>query len=355
MRAGDAEPLQAYLGELAGELRLPSRLRRRVLAEVADHLLEAAEAERRRGRPPAAAAQAVIERFGPSRELAGRFLDQVAAASAHRASDATAAALAGMCLVALPFLALMVPVMLDFPYGAVTYLAAQVALVAGGLGLLRSLARRRAARLDRAELRLLLRGDAIAVAAIAAGLLAETLLALRQQDGLAGPTLTALSVMLAATWLLNGFAGLAVARAAARAAKVTGGPAQAAPPAGGDVLDDLAVVGELVRELVERRLPALRQTLGLGCRLGRRARALAVARVPWLLPWLDLRGHPWRFCALVAGTAVVCCFAGAAASAPEGGLALGGPLAGALVEGAAVVGGFALLGGFLGIRRPGRT
>ena len=357
-------PLQAYLAELSVHLDVPRRLRRRVLAEVADHLLDATEGERVGGRAGAAAERAAVDRFGDARVVARRFVDQAAAASVHQATDLVAAALAVLCLVALPFMGPEGLWPLGFPPGALAGLAAQVAVVAGGLGLLRSLARRPAASVPADELRLLLRGDATAVAAIAASLLTESLLAVQHRAELSGsPGLLAFAAALAALWPATALAALAVARAALRTAKARAAAAVAPPaaegappPAGGDVLEDLATLAALLRGWVGSRLPLLLPAVDRLCRAGKAAALLAERRAPWLLPWLDLRRHPWRFCAVTTAAAAAATFAAgvlpALAGAPAGPAA--GALAGAVVEGGAVLLGFTLLGGFLGIRRPTR-
>jgi hypothetical protein len=354
--AGGSRLLHAYLVELGRQLDVPWRLRRRVLAETADHLLEAAEGERRRGRPAPAAERAAIARFGEAGAIARHFVDQLAAASVHRATDAVAAVLAGLCVAAMPFLGMAGSWTAGFPSGAVAGVAAQVAVVAGGLGLLRSLARRRAATIPPEELRLLVRGNATALAATAASLLAESLLALRHRDELLGsPGLLLFAALLAALWPATGVAALAVARAAVRAAKARPPAAAPAPPCG-DVLEDLARLAGLVRDWVETRLPALLPAVDAACRVGRAAAILVERRAPWVLPWVDLRRHPWRFCSVVAGAAVAATFAGGVVPllGERQAYPPAGVLAGALLEGAAVVLGFALLGGFLGIRRPTR-
>jgi hypothetical protein len=68
-------PGREYLEALAGELRVGRRYRRRVLAEVAAHLEDAAERERRLGAGPDEAEHLAIQRLGPvgsvAEELAG--------------------------------------------------------------------------------------------------------------------------------------------------------------------------------------------------------------------------------------------------------------------------------------------
>lgn len=69
-----AERIDAYIGELERQLRVPRRARRRILTEVRAHLLDAAEAEQ----PPwtaggSGAAERAVLRFGPATEMARQF------------------------------------------------------------------------------------------------------------------------------------------------------------------------------------------------------------------------------------------------------------------------------------------
>jgi hypothetical protein len=68
-----ADPIDAYLRELNHRLRVRGRRRRRILAEVRAHLLDAAEAERLTGTEQAVAAQRAAARFGRAAENAGQF------------------------------------------------------------------------------------------------------------------------------------------------------------------------------------------------------------------------------------------------------------------------------------------
>lgn len=65
------KPIAEYLDELSSQLRRGRR--RRILAEVRAHLLEAAAAEVRRGIDPDAAACRAVERFGPPARVASQF------------------------------------------------------------------------------------------------------------------------------------------------------------------------------------------------------------------------------------------------------------------------------------------
>ena len=64
-------PIAAYLEELSGYLRRGRR--RRILAEVRAHLLDAAAADTLLGADPDGAAALAVERFGPPSRVASQF------------------------------------------------------------------------------------------------------------------------------------------------------------------------------------------------------------------------------------------------------------------------------------------
>jgi hypothetical protein len=354
--------IDAYLAELARDLVLPRRLRRRVLAEVEGHLRDAAEALQPSCGSVAAAEREAVARFGPPQALARQFVGQVATRSAHRATDAVALALAALCVVGMPFVPLNAPGAALLSLGVVVGVAVQVAAVAGGLSLLRSLRRRPIAAISQSELRLLLRGNATALAAMLAGAATLSAAVLRDvQHVRASPVVSLFLAALAAVWPLTVLAAVAVGRALGihrRAARLLAAPGgTAAGAAGGDVLDDLVGLGAITESWLERTLPWLLPAVRRGCGLAAALWRLAARRLPWAPVWLNLRRHPWRFCVSVAAAAV----AASAALSVAGAISEGArpspqdALAGAALEGVAVVLGFALLGRFLGIRRPARA
>ena len=68
-----ARPIDGYLAALVRELRVGAAQRRRVIAEVEDHLRTAAEKERAAGVGRGEAEEAALERFGPAEDIASRF------------------------------------------------------------------------------------------------------------------------------------------------------------------------------------------------------------------------------------------------------------------------------------------
>jgi hypothetical protein len=142
-----------YLSELERELRLPARLRRRVLAEAADHLHESAAAFVAEGMPPDEAEFAAVAAFGPARDLAHRFADELATRAVGRAAWAACAAAVAFGLV---FAARV-------HTGAVAFFAVQVAFVAGLVTLIRLLRHHGDVTVPAAKLRLMQRGSALAL------------------------------------------------------------------------------------------------------------------------------------------------------------------------------------------------
>lgn len=185
------------LTELAGELQVRGRARRRFLRECRDHLHDSAEAH---GERHAALA------FGPAAQVAAAFDAEVLA---HRGLRSTFATLAAVLATGASTLALIHASAPGAPAGAawaiVFFVAAQIAAVALGLALLQALSLRRSS-MSPPDLRLLARRNGCALIAAGATMFAAgaalpgrgsaTLL-------LAGPTLacTAL-VAVARAWLL---------------------------------------------------------------------------------------------------------------------------------------------------------
>jgi hypothetical protein len=64
-------PIAAYLAELSGQLRRGRR--RRIIAEVRAHLLDAVAADTLLGADPDRAAALAVERFGPPSRVASQF------------------------------------------------------------------------------------------------------------------------------------------------------------------------------------------------------------------------------------------------------------------------------------------
>jgi hypothetical protein len=174
--------IDSYLESLDDELRLARAPRRRLLAEVKDHLrasadelaaeVEADEAERR-----------AVERFGAAATVARGFAVAVAATSARRSTYGLALAFAAYASACLAFALTASSQFADFPQGAPSALALQVAVVALAVSLVRALRWRGSARPPEDRIRFLANGAIIGVAALAAGLAGEAVVALTRPAG----------------------------------------------------------------------------------------------------------------------------------------------------------------------------
>jgi HAAS len=302
-----------YLLELLDELRLPGRRRRRIVAEVEDHLTTSAAELHASGLDPHAAEREAVRRFGPAAELAGAFVEQEAAAGGKRA--ARAAGVLGVLFAALALGPAGHTVDAQpFPSGLVHFFLAQVALVAAALTLLRLWRAAPEGGPTGARLVLVMRGASVVLACAVAMVAYDAVLAARGPR--VWPLLGALlaGVVLALPALVRGWR-LAAASTAATAR----------PGSGDDAMADLATISARLTGA-----PTL-------FRIAERVHA-----------------RPWRFAVTVA------VLAGAALAAAHGvseGVSLrhlrGGLLADAMIttiEAALALTGFALLGRFLAIR-----
>lgn len=228
------------------------------------------------------------------------------------------------------------------PYDAVGSIALQVALLAAGLAYARSL-RMRSHPLRHHHPNLILRGNVVAILSIGVTILAGTVAAVLNPE----PPSPDARLLMAG---LGGMALVTVYCAAAVMHAFRGLPA-VAPPANLTLCDAIDDLWMFVRVPVSR------------------LRALLPERWVWLvltfhaerlfarIASFDPRRHPWRF-ACAAGIAAGSCLClaelqeGLPPSLPVGLLATSIFLAG---ETLAVLLGFALLGGYLGLRPPLRA
>jgi hypothetical protein len=298
-----------YLAELLAHLRLPERRRRRIAAEVEDHLACTAADLHADGLPAQEAEREAIRRFGSAGELARTFLEQEAARAGRSAGWAGAALafVSGVLMLGAPGSAVFRG---DFPLGVVPFVLGQVALVAGGLTLARAWLGGAHGRLRGPRLALVLRGTLVVLSCAGIGLLfgaGRGLTEARWGPGHWVP-LGALAVASAATAIVQ-------ARAARRARAT---PA-ARPP---DAEHPDSARHDLIAPVLQ---------------------ALGLAR------------HPWRAALAISAAAGVAL--AAAHGLTEGGLSthhllrqLAGGAIIAGVEAAAALLGFAVLGRYLGLR-----
>ena len=284
--------IERYLRELEAELGavgIRGSLRRRILAETADHLRETGD----------------VARFGEPKLIAARFADELATNGARRVAYTSFLALApaGIAYAILLGLIRTGP---DITSGKVlplaiasaltVVLAPQVAFATGLLTVARAWRLRSETAVPAAEIGVLRRRAAVALGSGAAAFTGIAVYAYEYSSGLPSWwTTTAFAVSGA---VLVPIAGAAVALA--RNARVR---PQASGPAG-DLFDDVAPLLDLVP--------------------------------------FRLRGRPWRFCLLVAvAVAAAALIAGGPDEGPRN----------AVFEFVAVCAGFAGLGRFLGLRR----
>jgi hypothetical protein len=312
--------IATYLAQLDRELRVKRAPRRRLLAEAADHLRASAEEIVATGVEARAAEEEAVGRFGAAAVVARCFAHAVATRSARMALFWAASACASYA-VAAGFFVLRGPSWLrDFPQGAPSMLALQVALVALLLTGIRAFRFRGALLIDELRLRLLANGVAIASGALAIAAGAELVLAVTRPA--AAPWRDAADVIgvyavAAATTLAASFVAVAsVARASVFAA-LPRESGDELPPAIAALVDDVAVTA-----------PPLRPA--------------AV--------WLTSR--PVVACMATAAVVFVAMTAVAAAGGNAGGLA--GAAATGLIEAAAVVIAYLAFGRALGLRAPRR-
>ena len=313
--------IAAYLEELERELRLRHAPRWRLLEEVDHHLRELADELAAGGLSPVQAEARAIERFGDAATVAAGFAEAAASTTTRRAVGATAAAFAGYTVLFLVFATGASPLLLDFPQGAASFLALQVAAVALAVAAVRSWRWRGVVAAPSAELAAIARCLSVACLALLAAGICEAGVALSRPAGVIAWS--------EGRWLTIGFtaavvlvlgSALAVTRAAAQASAVAAMPTRAE----------------------RRRAEALAANVDT---LLRGTRLPAVRRVA-----LTALARPWQTMSL---TAVAACRAGTAAGFRDG-------LAGAVVLGAvettAIVVAFLTLGGLLGLReRPTRS
>lgn len=282
----------SYLRELESELGtvgFRGARRRRILAEVEDHLRESG---------------GDVAAFGPPALIARRFADELATSGARRGAVAAFVALAPIGLAYAALFLSMRPgpditsaeiVPLGLIAALLMLLAPQVALASGVLALLRAWQLRSDAVAPAAAVRVLRRRAGVALASGGVTLAAIAVYAIDYRGEVPGWWLYAALATSAGGLLVLG-AALPSVVGTARLRPQTGGSA-------GDVFDDVA-------PLVDR------------------------------LP-LRLRGHPWRFCVLfAAGVALLALVGGGPDEGPRN----------AVVEFAAICAGFAAFARFLGLR-----
>ena len=287
--------IERYLDELAAELDsvgIRGAQRRRILAEVEDHLRESGEPGR----------------FGNPAVIAARFADELATSGARRVAWGSFVALAPAGIAYAILLAFGAPwpditaarsVPIGLVAAATMLLAPQVSFAAGLLALAGAWRLRLEVAAPASAITLLRRRAGVALAGGAMTLLAVIVVTFEFSAWISTWRI-ALTISIAVASLVPIAAGAFALRRTAALRPQTGGEA-------GDLFDDLGPVLD--------RLP------------------------------FELRGHPWSFCFLfAAAVAVLALLGGGPDEGPRN----------AVAEFVAVCAGFAVLGRYLGLR-PSRA
>jgi hypothetical protein len=238
-----------YLDSLAQELRLKRAPRRRLLAEVEDHLRSCAD-ELGADVDRAEAERQAIERFGAAATVARHFAHTVAAASARRSAYWLGLAFAVYATALVAFALTADARFTDFPQGAPSALALQVGAIAVALSLVRALRWRREPLIPEDRLRLLANGAVVGVIASGSGLALEALIAATRPAGALPwgerPLLLALFALAVGASL---GAALATAAAAFRTSTLAAFPGQKPDDQGAvpTVVEDAATLIPVVR------------------------------------------------------------------------------------------------------------
>lgn len=242
-----------YLAQLDRELRIKRAPRSRLLAEAADHLRASADEIAASGVARDEAEQDAVRRFGDAAFVARRFAHAVASTSARTALIWAATACTAYAGAAAFFI-LMAPEWLrDFPQGAPSMLALQVALVALVLAVVRAVRFRGALPIDELRLRLIGNSVVIATVAVAGAAALELLLALTRPaaapwiDAATVIAIYAVAAMTTVVAALVAVATLARTRALAAMARPSGNELPAVVES---LVDDVAAVASPLRPVV---------------------------------------------------------------------------------------------------------
>jgi hypothetical protein len=240
----------------------------------------------------------------------------------------------------------------DDPVDAIGSIAVQVALAVSLLTLARATQVSQAPTAPTYKRRLIVRGNAVALLAIGITLAADTFMELQHPAWNISIWGLLLVVGLGAVALITCAAGLATVAAAQRLSATPVPESLASGEAGslGEALADLWALARNILAWLGHSLPWLSRPLHWIDGVGNR---LFVWMMNW--PWIGPQSHPWRFCAAIA-------LAGGVALAAAHGLEEGPPINLAIgvlvssifigVEFVAVLIGYLVLGGFLGLRPP---
>ncbi len=320
-----------YLAELIDLLDLPAARRRRIIAEVEDHLQSTAAELLASGYEVDSAEREAVRRFGPAQALVQTFHEDEAARAARTAGRASLLLAALLVLIEVTPPGILTWGRGGFPAGLLGFVFGQIALVAGGLTLVR-LYRSRETRGPRGvRLTLVLRGARVITVCAWVTLLCGLTVV---HDAHGAPPATSTISLLSLAAVVVFLTG--VLRRGRHRASAAGLDPGAMPTADEDALADLETLGTHALARFGHQVPSL-------------------GRARWLVRMLPMRRHPWRMAtivALVAGLAL-----GLAHGVGEGGLppvhrlplAVLASLIIATIEGTAVLVSYLVLGRYLGV------
>lgn len=250
--------IDSYLHQLDVELRLTRAPRRRLLAEVEDHL-RASAAEIAADTEAEGAEIRAVERFGSAATVARGFAVSVAATSARRSTFSLWLAFSTYVVACLLFASTASSRFADFPQGAPSALALQVAAVAVAVSLVRALRWRGSTDAPEDRIRFLANGSVIGAAALAVGIGGETVIALTRPAGvLPWQELPLVAVAFGVAVGATLVAGLAAAAAASRTSTLRAVPGArplmraSVPTLADDVVALVPAVRRPVTALLER-------------------------------------------------------------------------------------------------------
>jgi hypothetical protein len=238
------------------------------------------------------------------------------------------------------------------PVDAIGSIAVQVALAVSILTLARAAQVSHAPTAPTYKSRLIVRGNSVALLAIGVTLVADAFMELHYPAWDTSNWGQLLVVGLGLVALIAGAAGLVTVAAARRlsATHTSEGPPIGEAGSLGEALVDLWALARKILAWFGHSLPWLSRPLHWIDNLGNRL-------FEWMMnwPWIGPRSHPWRFCASVAlALGVALATAHGLEEGPSFNLTTT-VLVGSIfivVELAAVLIGFLLVGGFLGLRPP---
>jgi HAAS len=313
-----------YLAELDRELRRRRAPRARLLRETEDHLHDLCAELAANGLAHEQAEARAVTQFGAAATIAARFAEATASTTAHRAVTVTAAAFVAYTSVFVAFATAASPSLRDFPQGAGSFLALQLAAVALVVAFVRSLRWRGAPAAPTAELKAIARSLSVAGVALIGAAVAEAAVAATRPAGvIAWSDGRRLTLAFAAAFALLLLSAFVVIRAAAQAQSVN------SLPSGRVDRSAAALLADDVETLLAR------------ARLAWASRALR-----WLL------SHPWSATLTLAALVFVAVSAAGLATSGRAGVA--GAVALASVEAALIVFSFVALGRTLGLRDAAR-